>query len=176
MPKKRAGGAFQTLRVRDFRLLWSGQTISSLDDGIFTVALALVTLDVDHHPTGIALVFTARAVPSVLFSLVGGVVVDRMPRRVVMLCSDAVRGVAVGVTAVLIGSGHLRLWELVVMAAIFGLADSFFSPASMTIIPELVAPELLLPANSLTQMSGQLTQGLLGPAVGGLVVATIGTA
>ncbi len=56
-------GTFDALKVRDYSLLWSGQTVSSMGDGIFTVALALVTLDVDHHPTGIALVFAARAIP-----------------------------------------------------------------------------------------------------------------
>jgi hypothetical protein len=64
--------AFGSLRVRDFALLWSGQTVSSLGDGIFTVALAIVTLEVDRRPSGIAYVFAARAVPSVFLALVGG--------------------------------------------------------------------------------------------------------
>lgn len=115
--------------------------MSSLGDGIFTIALAIVTLEVDHSPSGIALVFAARAIPSVLTALVGGVVVDRVSRRLVMLTSDAIRGVAVGVTGLLISRGELRLWELIVMAAIFGTADSFFGPASTTIVPELLSPE-----------------------------------
>jgi MFS family permease len=147
-----------------------------LGDGIFTIALAIVTLEVDHHPSGIALVFAARAIPSVLLALVGGVVVDRVPSRFVMLSSDGVRGVAVGVTALLIAKGELHLVELIVMAAVFGAADSFFGPASMTIVPEILSPELLVPGNALSQMSSQLTQGLIGPAIGGLVVAAIGTA
>jgi MFS family permease len=169
-------GTFRSLKVRDFALLWSGQTVSSLGDGIFTIALAIVTLEVDHRPSGIAYVFAARALPSVLLALVGGVVVDRVPRRLVMLSSDSVRGVAVGVTALLTSRSELRLWELIVMAAIFGCADSFFGPASVTIVPELLAPELLIQGNALGQMSGQLTQGLIGPAIGGFIVAAIGTA
>lgn len=171
-----AGGTFQALRVRDFALLWSGQTVSSLGDGIFTIALAIITLEVDHSPSGIALVFAARAIPSVLLALVGGVVVDRVSRRLVLLTSDAIRGVAVGVTGLLIARGELRLWELIVMAAIFGAADSFFSPAATTIVPELLSSEQLVPGNALSQMSFQLTQGLLGPAIGGFVVAAIGVA
>lgn len=167
---------FGALKVRDFALLWSGQTVSSIGDGIFTIALAIVTLEVDHSPSGIALVFAARAIPSVILALVGGVVVDRVSRRLVMLSSDAVRGVAVGLTGVLIARGELRLWELIVMAAIFGAADSFFGPAAMTIMPELLSAELLVPGNALSEMSSQLTQGLLGPAIGGFVVAAIGTA
>jgi DHA3 family tetracycline resistance protein-like MFS transporter len=173
---EKKSGTFDALKVRDFSLLWSGQTVSSMGDGIFTIALALVTLDVDRHPSGIAFVFAARAIPSVALALVGGVVVDRVSRRLVMLTSDSIRGAAVGVTALLLARGQLRLWELIVMAAIFGAADSFFGPASMTIVPELLTEDQLVAGNALGQMSNQLTQGLLGPAIGGFIVAAIGTA
>lgn len=168
--------AFGSLRVRDFALLWGGQTVSSLGDGIFTVALAIVTLEVDRRPSGIAYVFAARAVPSVILALVGGVVADRMSRRLVMLGSDIVRGFTVGLIAFLLARGELRLWELIVMAAVFGAADSFFGPASSAIMPELLQENLLVSANALNQMSSQLTTGLIGPALGGVVVAAIGNA
>jgi MFS family permease len=168
--------AFGSLRVRDFALLWSGQTVSSLGDGIFTVALAIVTLEIDKRPSGIAYVFAARAVPSVVLALVGGVVADRISRRLVMLSSDIVRGVTVGLIALLLGRGELRLWELIVMAAVFGAADSFFGPASSAIMPELLEENLLVSGNALGQMSYQLTTGLIGPAIGGVVVAAIGNA
>ena len=172
----RVGGTFETLKVRDFALLWSGQTVSALGDGIFLVALAIVTLDVHHSPSGIALVFAARAISSVLFSLLGGVVVDRVSRRFVLLASDAIRGVTVGVTGLLIASGQIRLWEIIVMAAVFGSADSFFGPALTTFVPEVLAPEQLVSGNALRRMSSQLTRGLLGPAIGGFVVTAIGSA
>ena len=97
-------GMFKALRARDFALLWSGQTVSSLGDGVFTVALAIETLQIDHSPSGLAYVFAARAVPSVCFALLGGVGVDRVPRRLAMLGSDMVRGAAVGVIALLVGA------------------------------------------------------------------------
>jgi MFS family permease len=77
----------------------------------------------------------ARAVPSVVFALWGGVVVDRVSRRLAMLSSDVVRGLAVGVVAILLARQNLRLWELIAMSAIFGAADAFFVPASMAIVP-----------------------------------------
>ena len=169
-------GAFQALKVRDFGLLWAGQSVSALGDGIFTIALALAALQVDHQPIGIAYVFAARAVPAVCFAILGGVVVDRVPRRLAMLTSDSVRGLAVGIVAVLIASGDLRLWQLIVMSAIFGSADAFFGPASMAILPELLSDELLVQGNALSSMSNQLAQGLIGPAFGGAIVGLIGTA
>ena len=169
-------GVFEALKNRDFALLWSGQTISSLGDGVFTIALALTALEIGHGPIDLAYVLAARAVPSVLFALLGGVVVDRVPKRMAMLISDLVRGLAVGVVAMLIGDHDLHLWQLIVMSAIFGTADAFFGPASLSIMPELLDEELFAQGNALSQMSGQLTQGLIGPAAGGLIVGSIGFA
>jgi DHA3 family tetracycline resistance protein-like MFS transporter len=164
------------LKVRDFALLWSGQTVSSLGDGVFTIALALTALEIGHSPIDLAYVLAARAVPSVCFALLGGVVVDRVPKRLAMLASDAVRGIAIGIVALLIANHSLQLWQLIVMSAVFGTADAFFGPASMSILPELLDESQLVQGNALSQMSGQLTQGLIGPAVGGLIVAGIGYA
>lgn len=182
--RQSAGAAHQSTHrlvscagVHDFALLWSGQTVSALGDGIFTIALALAALEVDHRRAiGLAYVFAARAVPSMCFALVGGVVVDRVPRRLAMLGSDSVRGAAVGVVAVLLAWGRLELSELLVMSAVFGAADAFFGPASMAIVPELLPDELLVQGNALGQMSGQLAQGLFGPAFGGAIVAAVSIA
>lgn len=90
------------LRERDFRLMWSGNLVSRLGDGIFTVAIALEALRVDHQPTGLAYVLASRAVPGVALAILGGVVVDRIPRRTAMLAADVVQGAAVGVVAILV--------------------------------------------------------------------------
>ena len=169
-------GTFEALKVRDFALLWSGQTVSSLGDGVFTIALALTALKIGHGAVDLAYVLAARAVPSVCFALLGGVVVDRVPKRLAMLTSDFVRGLAVGVVALLIANRDLRMWQLIAMSAIFGMADAFFGPASLPILPELLDENLLAQGNALNTMSGSLTQGLLGPAVGGLIVGSIGFA
>lgn len=175
-PEPTRARIFTALKVRDFALLWSGQTVSSLGDGIFTVALALVALRVGHRPVDLAYVLAARAVPTVVFALVGGVVVDRVPRRLAMLTSDAVRGLAVAAVAVMLARHDLRLWELIAMSIVFGTADAFFFPASSAIMPELLDGDLLTQGNALGQMSNQLTQGLIGPAIGGAVVSAIGYA
>ena len=172
----RRPGTFRALRERDFALLWSGQTISAFGDGIFTIALALAALQLDHDPIGLAYVLAARVVPSVCLALLGGVVVDRVPRRLAMLTSDSVRGLAVAVVAILVARGDLTLLELVVMSAVFGAADAFFGPASMAILPELLSGQLLVQGNALSQMSNQLVQGLIGPAFGGALVGAIGIA
>ena len=164
------------LRERDFRLLWSGNLVSLLGDGIFTVALALEALRVDHQPTGLAYVLACRAVPAVALAIVGGGIVDRIPRRTAMLVADLVRGAAVGLIAILVVEQAIGLWELAVMAVAFGTADAFAGPAFLAVIPELLPPELITQANALNSTSAELAVNLIGPAVGGLAVAAIGTA
>jgi MFS family permease len=78
------------LRLREFRLLFLGQGVSLLGDGMLGVALSFAVLDLTGSTSDLGFVFVARSVPLVLFLLVGGVFADRLPRRAVMLASDAV--------------------------------------------------------------------------------------
>jgi MFS family permease len=93
-----------------------------------------------------------------------------------MLASDVVRGLTVGTIALLVATGHANLTELIVMSAIFGAADSFFSPASMSMVPELLPSDLLTQGNALSATTSNLASSLFGPAAGGAIVGLIGTA
>jgi MFS family permease len=167
---------FDPLRNRDFALLWSGQAVSQLGDGVFTVTLALEALAVDRNASGLSYVLAARLVPALLFTLLGGVLVDRFPRRIALLASDTAQGVAVAVMAVLAATHSINLLGLVLLALVFGLGDAVFFPASIAITPELVPSEQLVGASALNQTSTQLARVLIGPAVGGIIVALLGTA
>ncbi len=164
------------LRQRNFALLWSGQAISLIGDGIFTVAVALEALQLDHRPTGLSFVLAGRLLPTVGLLLFGGVLVDRVPRRLAMLGSDAARALTVGAMALLAGLGQLSLLELVLLAVAFGVADSIFYPASTAIVPELLPAELLVQGSALNQGSQTLAGSLLGPALGGVLATSLGAA
>jgi MFS family permease len=163
------------LRHRDFALLWSGQSISLIGDGVFTVALALETLHIDNKPAALSFVLAARLLPTVLLLLVGGVIVDRVPRRVAMLVSDGSRGVAVTVIALLVGLGDIQIWQLVVISILFGAADALFYPASTAVVPEILPAELLVQGSALSATSQTAAQVLIGPALGGVIVASLGS-
>ena len=164
----------RALRHRDFALLWAGQSVSMVGDGIFTVALALEALRLDHSPTGLSFVLAARIGSAVCLLPLGGAVVDRVPRRLTMLSGDAVRGLAVGLMALAAATGTARLWQLLAMAVAFGAGDAFFAPASIAIVPELLPTQLLVQGSSLSATSKQAAQGFIGPAAGGLLVVTAG--
>jgi MFS family permease len=162
------------LRIRDFALLWAGMSISLIGDGVYFVALAWQVYDLSGSPTALSVVGVAWTLPLALFVLLGGVVTDRVERRRVMIAADLVRALAVAVIGILSLSGTIELWHIVVMAAVFGTGDAFFGPAFTSIVPQIVPRELLLQANALDQFVRPLGFMLLGPALGGWIVATFG--
>jgi hypothetical protein len=169
-------GLLRPLAERDFRLLWSGQAVSLVGDGVLTVALAWQTLRLSSSPAALGLVLFARAGPRFLLLLLGGVISDRLPRRRVMLVADLAQALAVGAIALLAAGGQLRLWHLVTLGAVAGVASAFFLPASTALLPELLRDDLLLPANALSTSSRVLAAEFAGPALGGLLIAAAGTA
>ena len=166
---------FEPLKHRDFRLLWSGMTVSLVGDGIFLVALVWQVYELSDAPTALSVVGVAMTVPNVVFLLIGGVVSDRFDRRRVLLAADVVRGVTVAAMGLLSLTGHLELWHLMVLAAFYGGGTAFFGPAFDAIVPDLVATDLLIQANALDQFVRPAAWRLAGPALGGFLVAWIAT-
>lgn len=165
---------WQPLRRRNFRYVWLGETVSLLGDQFHFVALAWLTLQLTGSGLALGAVLTAAAVPRAVLMLVGGAVTDRFSPRTVILASYAGRGVAVAVVAALVLTGAVQIWHLVVLGLLFGVSDAFFFPAIGTIVPRLVPPEELEPANALHQGILSLA-GFVGPALAGVLVATAGT-
>ena len=158
------------LRHRDFRVLWTGMAVSLLGDGIFLVAVAWQAYLLWNAPAALALVGIGMTVPTVAFLLPGGVVSDRLDRRLVMLSADAVRALAVGILAVLALTSSLRFWELVALVGLYGAGSAFFIPAFDAIVPDLLPPDDLAAANSLDQFVRPIALRLAGPAIGGWLV------
>lgn len=164
----------QPLRERDFRLVFAGESISLLGDQFHFVALAWLTLQLTGSGLALGTVLTVAAVPRVVFMLLGGALSDRMSPRTLMLTSNAIRAVVVAIVAALVLTGNAQLWQLYILAGIFGIVDAFFYPALNTIVPMLVSESLLSPANALIQGTQQLA-GLIGPALAGIVIAAVQT-
>jgi MFS family permease len=168
----RAGEFFGALRERRFRLLWLGQATSTLGDGLVPVALAFAVIQsLDRGPTALGIVIAAQTVPVVLFVLVGGVWADRLPRQMVMLVSDAVRGLVQATLAVLLLTGNAEVWHLAVLMAIYGTAQAFFQPAATGLVPATISRERLQQANALLGLSRSFAF-VVGPALAGVIAAT----
>jgi DHA3 family tetracycline resistance protein-like MFS transporter len=174
--RARLGGIriFEPLRERNFALLTFASVVSLLGDGFFTVALAWQVYEISNVPTALSVVGVAWTIPLILFLLLGGVFTDRYDRRWMMIGADVVRAVAIGVLGILSVTGSIELWHVIVLIAFVGLGDAFFNPASTAIVPDLLSEERLIQANALNGMTRPLTIRLIGPAVGGFVVAALG--
>ena len=163
------------LRHRDFRLLWTGMTISLLGDGIFLVAMAWQAYELWNAPAALSLLGIGMTVPTIAFLLPAGVLSDRLDRRSLLLCADVGRAVVLAALAALAITGLLTFWELMLLVALYGVGTAFFTPAFEAIVPDIVPPGDLAAANSLDQFVRPIALRLAGPAVGGTLVAAIGT-
>src|SRR4051794_11538944 len=124
---------------RQFRLLFLGQALSVVGDRMTQVVLPFAVLSVGGSVTDVGIVAAAGFLPFIFLGLIGGVVADRIERRRILLASDAVRLVSQAAAGVLLLSGAGEVWHLAALTAIFGAADSFFSPAFSGLMPQTIS-------------------------------------
>ncbi len=165
---------FRAWGNRPFALLWSGQALSRIGDFLYEVALAWWVLQESGSAGAMATVLIFAMAPTVLFSLFGGVIVDRYPRLPVMIGSDVIRGITAVLISVLTFTGNLQIWHVYVLGFIFGLVNAFFQPAFTATVPAIVPEGDLSSANSLTSFAIQAGR-VLGPPIGAGLIALGGT-
>jgi Transmembrane secretion effector len=149
------------LAEREFRLLFVARTVSSLGGAVAPVGLAFAVLDLTGSKADLGYVLAARAVPTVVFILFGGVWADRLPRHLVMVACNVVSGASQALVAALLLSGQAQIWELMALSAVNGASSAFFFPASQGLLQQ---------GNALLRM-GQNATLIFGAALGGALVA-----
>ena len=164
----------RSLKHRPFALLWAGQTTSRLGDSLYRIALAWWVLEKTGSAAAMGTVLVFSQIPMLLFLLIGGVVVDRLPRLRVMFVSDILSGLVIAFVAVFSWLDLLQIWHIYIASMVFGFVEAFFFPAYQAVIPQITPSELLTSANSLNGLSQRVT-GIVGPALGAALVAAGGT-
>src|SRR5690349_234176 len=134
------------LAGRDFRLLWSGQTVSLLGNAAFLIAIGWRTYTLTGSASKLSLVFLVETAAMLTTLLLGGALADRYERRRMMIVSDLSRCAVVGALAAVDATGHLDFRLLLVFAAGVGLGDGFFHPAFGGMVPLVVEPERIASA------------------------------
>ena len=162
------------LSERNFRLLWFGETISILGDQFYIIALPWLVLQLTGSALAMGTVFALEGIPRAIFMLFGGALSDRFSARNVMLISNIVRLILVSILAVLVLGDFIELWMLYGMALTFGIADAFFYPAQMAIVPQVAPKAGLQIANSFVQGTAQISV-FLGPVIAGGIIALFST-
>lgn len=166
--------ALQMLTLRDFRLLWLGQSVSILGDQFYVVALPWLVLHLTGSSLALGSILLTHTVMRVAFQLVGGAISDMVSQRKLMIASSVARAIVCSVLTALVVFDKIHLWHLFIIVAIFGMADAFFTPALKAFIPGIIPKENLVAGNSLLSTSSLLAM-FLGPSVAGIVISIIGT-
>lgn len=161
------------LRARDYRWLLGSLALSLCSEGLWLVAAVWQVVALGGGPSQVSVVLTASAAGLLVTVLAGGVVADRVPQRTILIAVEAVRVVAIGAAALLSVSGTLELWHLTVVSLAGGCASGMYYPAYSALLPSIVPPKDLLPANGMEGVLRPVVQQALGPAAGGIVVAAI---
>lgn len=167
--------AFAPLRHAPFRFLVIGRTINMIGNAVAPLALAFGVLDLTHSARDLGLVVAARSATNVLFVLFGGVIADRLPRRLVMIASALLAAATQGTVAVLFFTGDATVPLLMGLGALNGAVAAFSFPAISALQGQVVPDEIRQQANALNRLSINFV-GVAGAAVGGVLVATIGSA
>jgi MFS family permease len=167
-------GIVRPLRVRDFALLWTGMAISMIGDGVYLVAIAWQVYQLSDSPTALAMVGVSWSLPQVLLMLLSGALADRFDRRKLMIAGDLIRFAAIGSIGALSVAGRLTVPLIVGIVVAYGIGQAIFQPSFSAIVPAIVPSDLLVEANSLAQFVRPFAMTLVGPLLGGVLIAAFG--
>ncbi len=169
------GSTFQSLQVRNYRLFATGQLISLIFGWVQITAQDWLVLQVTHNSgTALGVVTAFQFTPILLLSLYAGKLADRFDKRTLLLIVNTAWLVLATAMGVLVVSGHIKLWYIFGFALLWGTVSAMETPARQSFVSELVPAELLPNALALSAATFNSAR-IIGPALGGIAIATLGT-
>ncbi len=164
---------FKAFQYRDFRLMWFGACTSSIGTWMQIVAQGWLIYRLSHSAFLLALDQFLAGIPIFLFSLIGGVVADRVERRKILLGSQYVQMATAGILTILVATGLVHVWHILCLSFISGFAQAFGGPAYQALIPTLVEKDDMPNAIALNSIQFNVAV-MLGPALAGQALAKLG--
>jgi predicted MFS family arabinose efflux permease len=164
---------FKAFQYRDFRLMWIGACTSSIGTWMQIVAQGWLIYRLSHSPFLLALDQFLGGIPIFLFSLIGGVVADRVERHRILLTSQYLQMASAGLLTVLVATGWVHVWHILCLSFVSGLAQAFGGPAYQALIPTLVKKEDMPNAIALNSIQFNVAV-MVGPALAGQALARLG--
>ncbi|HET6181045.1 MAG TPA: MFS transporter [Candidatus Sulfotelmatobacter sp.] len=164
---------FKAFQYRDFRLMWFGACTSSIGTWMQIVAQGWLIYRLSHSGFLLALDQFLGGIPIFLFSLIGGVVADRIERRKILLVSQYMQMASAALLTILVATGVVHVWHILCLSFVSGLAQAFGGPAYQALIPTLVEREDM--PNAIALNSIQFNMAVtIGPALAGVALARLG--
>ena len=174
LPRPTLTRTFRALRTPNYRLYWIGQVVSMVGTWMQIIAQAWLVLKLTDSPLALGVVGACQTLPVLCIALFGGVIADRVPKRRLLLGTQGLMLAQAAALAVLTGTGRISLVALYVLAGVLGIATALDNPTRQAFIKELVKPEDVPNAIALNAITMQVAR-LIGPALAGVAIATIGT-
>ena len=163
----------RALEVRDFRLLWLGESISMVGSQFSSVAWAWLIFQLTGSGLALGTVLLVGDIPRVVLMLAAGALTDRFSPWKVSLAANLISGATLGILSVLTLTHLIHLWHVYLASLIFGAMGAFFFPAVFALIPRALPPEQLNAGNALMESTNGLTS-FIGPALAGVLIAGVG--
>jgi MFS family permease len=167
--------AFIALRHRNFRLFWFGQLISLIGTWMQSIGQSWLVLELTHSALLLGLVGALQFLPVLLFSLFGGVLADRWPKRTVLLVTQSSAMIEALILWLLVATGTVQIWHILVLATCLGITNSLDMPTRQAFVVEMVGREDLPNAIALNSSLFNMAR-IIGPGIGGLIIAALGVA
>ena len=167
------GRVFKAFQYRDFRLMWFGACTSSIGTWMQIVAQSWLIYRLSHSARLLAIDQFLNGLPIFMFSLVGGVIADRVERRRILLGSQYIQMASATALTILVVTGHVHVWQILCLSFVSGFAQAFGGPAYSALIPTLVDREDMPNAIALNSIQFNLAV-TLGPALAGQALAHFG--
>ncbi|GAA3809165.1 MFS transporter [Sphaerisporangium flaviroseum] len=164
---------FPVLGIRDFRLLLADRLLAPAAFAFSLVGVSFAVLDLTGSTADLSYVLAAQIAPSLVFTLISGVVADRIPPQKVIVAANVMMAVGEGTLGILVLTGQAGLWNMILLETLTGVGMAVFWPASQALLPRIVPDELLQQANAVSRLAMNLAQ-MGGAAVAGVVVAAVG--
>ncbi len=168
-----SGGKFGALTYYDFKLVFFGQCISAVGSWMQMVTLGWLVYDLTGSSFYLGLVGLARAIPALVFTLVGGAAADRYNRRLIVGVANAIVTVCAFVLGILCLTHTVAVWHIIVIAFITGVAFSFEVPSRQALISSIVPPRDVVGALGLMSVAFNTAQ-VIGPAIAALLIDWVG--
>ena len=173
--KKKSSETFSSLSIRNYRLYYIGQIISTSGTFMQTIAQGWLVLKLTNSGTALGVVVALQYVPLLIFGSYGGVIADRYPKREILFFTQSIAGILALILGILVATDIVQLWMVYVLAFSLGIVSVFDNPTRLTFYMELVGPEKLRNAVTLYSTLVNLSR-VIGPALAAGLIASIGIA
>lgn len=172
-PRHGLRATFSALRIRDFRLIWFAAFVSTTGTWMQMIAQAWVVLEITGSAFWLGVDAFLATLPMILFSLLGGVLADRIDRRHVMMASQILQMSSAIILVVLLATGTVQVWHILLLSFFTGSVQALGGPAYQAILPSLVGREHVQNAVALNSMQFNLAR-MIGPVLAGLALGALG--